>query len=189
MMLRNDFDGILDTDTGEMPETSNPVEKLLYFIANNVILSAQLIAGQSDEARATAQRMLDGRAKVETLIKGRDSRFLDNFMIVAYATLDDDEGIQRFLQSHFDERGNPVNDYQLPAYIALASVDADRAVELALAQKARHPQWFGTDMIATWHVHSRHMLVHPDMQRFYVNEGKWVDYLAERVPEYAQYRK
>jgi TolB-like protein len=189
MMLRNDFDGILDTDTGEMPETSNPVEKLLYFIANNVILSAQLIAGQSDEARATAQRMLDDRAKVETLIKGRDSRFLDNFMIVAYATLDDDEGIQRFLQSHFDERGNPLNDYQLPAYIALARVDADRAVELALAQKARHPQWFGTDMIATWHVHSRHMLVHPDMQRFYVNEGKWVDYLAERVPEYAQYRQ
>ena len=31
--------------------------------------------------------------------------------------------------------------------------------------------------------------MHPDMQRFYANDGKWVDYLAAGVPEYAQYRQ
>jgi hypothetical protein len=62
-------------------------------------------------------------------------------------------------------------------------------VKLALEQKARFPAWYGTDMIAAFHIWARHMLVHPDMQRFYVDEGKWVDYLADRVPEYAQYKQ
>jgi hypothetical protein len=39
------------------------------------------------------------------------------------------------------------------------------------------------------HVQTRHFLVHPEMQAFYVEEGKWIDYLAARVPEYAKYRE
>ena len=32
-------------------------------------------------------------------------------------------------------------------------------------------------------------LAHPRIQEYYVNEGKWIDYLAARVPEYAKYKR
>ena len=189
MMLQNDFRGILDTDVGAMPETSHPVELLLYFIANNVVLSAQLTAGQSDKAEVTARRMIEERARAEARLKGLNDDFVDNFTMAAYALVGNEKVVSRFLNSRFDESGKLFDDYQMAVYVALGHIDLDRAVELTLAQKTRHPTWYGTDMIATWHVHTRHMLVHPDMQRFYVDEGKWIDYLAERVPEYARYRR
>ena len=67
--------------------------------------------------------------------------------------------------------------------------DLDDAVARALARKAEHPNWYGTDWIASAHVNNRHLLPHPDMLAFYVEEGKWLDYLAARVPEYAQYKQ
>jgi hypothetical protein len=60
---------------------------------------------------------------------------------------------------------------------------------LVLAREASNPEFNIADWFAALHVEFRHMLVHPDMQAFYVKEGKWVDYLAARVPEYAQYGK
>jgi hypothetical protein len=42
-------------------------------------------------------------------------------------------------------------------------------------------------MIAAFNMWARNVVTRPDMQRFYVDEGKWVDYLAAEVPEYAQY--
>ena len=189
MTLQNDLDGILATDVGAMPDTSKPVEMLLYFIANNVVLSAQLVAGQFDMAEATARRMIDERERADARLKRLNDDFVDNFTVAAYAIVGNEETVSEFLDSRFDENGELFDDYQMAVYVALGHVDPDRAVKLALAQKARHPTWYGTDMIATWHVHTRHMLVHPDMQRFYVDEGKWVDYLAERVPEYAQYKR
>ncbi len=44
-------------------------------------------------------------------------------------------------------------------------------------------------MIALNHVIARHLLIHPDMQAYFVEQGKWIPYLAKRVPEYAQYAR
>ena len=35
----------------------------------------------------------------------------------------------------------------------------------------------------------RQLFVHPELQDYYAKEGKWIDYLAKRVPEYAKYIK
>ena len=67
-------------------------------------------------------------------------------------------------------------------------VDIDRAVKMLLARTASDPGWVVSDWGAFLHVRLRPILVHPDMQAFYVKEGKWIDYLAERVPEYKKYR-
>ncbi len=73
------------------------------------------------------------------------------------------------------------------AILAYSNIDLDDAVERLLAYKASHPAWHGTDLFAANHVVYRRLLRHADMQAYYVAEGKWVDYLAARVPEYARY--
>ncbi|MEJ2274983.1 MAG: hypothetical protein P8Y01_10485 [Woeseiaceae bacterium] len=37
------------------------------------------------------------------------------------------------------------------------------------------------------HSGARLLVTHTDMQAFYLEEGKWIEYLATRVPEYEEY--
>ena len=105
----------------------------------------------------------------------------------AYATLGDQTHAQHSIDKLLSDRSESYNAYGLPGFTALAAVDIDRAVKLLLEEKSRHPTWLGTDVVATFHVSFRDIIVHPDMQAYYLKEAKWVDYLAERVPEYGEY--
>jgi hypothetical protein len=153
------------------------------------VLAAQRLAGRSEDAAATAMRTLDARMNGGSLLHSTDFGLIDRFTVAAHVTLADEDKISEMRRSLLNEEGGLVDDYQVSSYIGLSRLDLDRAVELLLAQKAQHPAWYGTDMAATFHIWSRHMIIHPDMQAFYVDEGKWVDYLAARVPEYARYKQ
>ena len=72
-------------------------------------------------------------------------------------------------------------------YIAYGQLDAERAVELLLEHKEDYPNWLGTDVIAMNHIVARPLVTHTDMQAFYLDEGKWLEYLATRLPEYEEY--
>ena len=71
--------------------------------------------------------------------------------------------------------------------VSLASVDLERAVDKAFADLAENPNWDGFDEMAARYIWHRQFLAHPRVQAYYVKQGKWVDYLSMRVPEYAQY--
>jgi len=47
----------------------------------------------------------------------------------------------------------------------------------------------GMDYMAIYCLWWGDVLIHPDIQAYYVKEGKQIDYLADRLPEYEQYRK
>ncbi len=68
--------------------------------------------------------------------------------------------------------------------LALAKIDPDRAVQLILADRASENSWNGTDWIAMLYRYNMNLVQHPDMKAFYIEEGKWVDYLAKRIPGY-----
>ena len=72
---------------------------------------------------------------------------------------------------------------------ALAMLDPDQAAARMLAARELYPSWNGMDYTAIYCLGWRDVIVHPDIQAYYAKEGKWIDYLAERVPEYEQYRK
>ncbi len=36
-------------------------------------------------------------------------------------------------------------------------------------------------------IRASQLLLHQKMQAYYAKEGKWINYLAKRVPEYAKY--
>ena len=56
---------------------------------------------------------------------------------------------------------------------------------MMLEKKEEHQECHRTDVIAACQSVISDLLRHPDMQAFYVSDGKWLDYLAARVPEYA----
>ena len=83
----------------------------------------------------------------------------------------------------------PFGRYPLWMIIQYQNVDRDLVVEHLLNYKRKNPDWFGTDLVAVFHIFCRPLLTQPKLIRFYADEDKWADYLAARVPEFAQYAK
>jgi TolB-like protein len=81
------------------------------------------------------------------------------------------------------------NDETFAQRISVISyVDVDRAVAMAFAKQAKHKNWKGFDELAAYHLYHHQFLTHPRIQEYYIKEGKWINYLVERVPEYAKYK-
>lgn len=68
-------------------------------------------------------------------------------------------------------------------------VDIDQAVNRTLNHIEGHSGCRLMDGIAAYQIDYRPFLSHPKIQDYYFKEGKWIDYLPDRVPEYAKYAK
>ncbi len=182
-VLRNELPELAGMAVTELSEGPSSIEIREFAIANTIVLSAQRILGQHDAAERTARLVIDAYQHQEFEYAG-----FDLMLISAHHALGNeaqlDEWRQEFASADFelDNWGNPFT------YVALAYLDNDRAVRLLLESKAEHPNWHGTDVLAMNHISARALITHPDMQAFLAEEGKWVDYLGERVPEYEKYR-
>ena len=189
LQFQHDIDGMLDVKIGTMPETLKWDYFFAFTVSNDIVLAAQRIAGRADEAEASALRIMEAQREYARLFDPDAPLPRIRFAAAAFETLDDKDKMRELEEALFNEEGRLYDDYLIVNYVALSRFDLDRAVELLLEQKARHPTWYGTDMIAVFNMWARDMIAHPDMQRFYVDEGKWVDYLSAAVPEYAQYKQ
>ncbi len=132
------------------------------------------------EARMVAQQILE----VEELARSQllsDGSSVQAAMIYAHAALGN-VNVARPLADVLLERGSSFG------LSVMSHIDTERAVEFAFAELASNPNWDGFDGMATYQLYHRPFLAHPKVQEYYVNEGKWIDYLSTRVPEYAQYR-
>jgi TolB-like protein/tetratricopeptide (TPR) repeat protein len=189
MQFQHDTDGILDVSIETLPETLKWDYFFAYTVSNDIVMAAQRITGRPDDAKASARRIMEAQREYAHIFDADAPLTAIRYAAAAFVTLDDKDKMHELGEALFDEEGRFHDDYQVLNYVALSRLDLDRAVELILAQKAKHPSWYGTDMIAAFYLWSRDVVTHPDMQRFYIEEGKWVDYLAAGVPEYAQYRQ
>ena len=180
-VLQNHLDVVADMAIIDLPEDPNSFETRNYAIANMIVMSAQRAVGRDSDARDTARLILTAIDQLDFA-----ASYLDVPVNAAHVTLGNEEELRerrnKFMSPGFrlSHSGNPW------AYVALGHLDADRSVQMILAYKTQYPNWFGTDEIAVHHTLARHLLTHPDMQAFYAEEGKWIDYLATRVPEYAK---
>jgi TolB-like protein len=181
LQLQNDVDHLSKLTYGPLPTNPSHNEALHFLHASQVVLSAQNIAGLSEEAEHTARDMLEAAEMPKTDLS------LFPPVLAAHAQLGNDDVIRETLHPLMDNETGQAPVTEPWYYVAVAYLDLDLAVELLLIQTAKHPDWRGTTDIAMRHLETRHLLIHPDMQAFYVEQGKWIPYLAKRVPEYAQY--
>ncbi len=185
--MQNNLDALLEMQ-GDMSLKENPnfLDFSYYLDTNYTLLAAQNIAGQIDNLRILAGRTLDTEqypAFHDTRVNAQNHAVLAR----AYAAMGDEDKSREWADKLLNERDESYNSYGLAGFAALAETDTDRAVELVLQEKAKHPTWTGTDIIATFHITYRNIVTHPDMQAYYLDEGKWINYLAKRVPEYGKY--
>ena len=86
--------------------------------------------------------------------------------------------------------GNREEVYDPFAYegiIQLANVDPDRAAQLLFSMKPQDTQYEGADVMVLTHIEARALFLQPDIQAYFVNEGKWIKLLAKLIPEYEKY--
>lgn len=158
----------------------------LWNMANDLVASKVL--QNPDQATAIAEQMLEMRERLaDAPLEFRN--FVDLPMSTAYAQLNDQASLDKVRQILTRMSDEVLFSRMSGPIYGLSVVDTDLAVERILQRKREHPSWYGTDWIATMQVFGRHLIVHPDMQAFYVKEGKWLPYLSARVPEYAQYQQ
>ncbi len=149
------------------------------------MVKVHLLEGRENKAQAIASELIKVEHTAGINLIQFAARNHAN-LAIAYAALGERAKAQQWIDRLLNERSESYNAYGLSGFIALAALDVDAAVKLILEEKQRHPTWSGTDVIATLHIFCRNILVHPDMQNYYRKEGKWLAYLADRVPEYAK---
>lgn len=158
-----------------------------YLDTHRRLILIQQVAGHTDIARELARRII--ATEKNPVFHGTDFAATNHqALAIAYAALGEEEKAREWVDRLLNERSDTYNAYGLAGFMALAALDTDKAVEMILASKAEHPTWRGTDLIAMYHLSNRGILRHPDMQAYYLQEGKWVEYLAERAPEYKQFQ-
>jgi TolB-like protein len=186
LQMRGDLDGLLAMTPAELPDNPSYFQLLNYFWSGNGFMAAQLAGDRTEEAARTARRLLNAKSEWADT-GGPLTIFYTYATIRAHAVLGDEEEVRQVRQSLLDQDNDELFDQFLSPFIALSVVDLDEAVKRLLEHKAEHPTLYVTDWVAALHVYARNVIVHPDMQAFYLEEGKWIDYLAARVPEYAKY--
>ena len=185
--LNNQLDEFLAFD-GDVPLGENPTSWVLssYVGFNLTMLKAHRLTGHEDKANVFARRII--ATEKSAVFHGEAVEKNHAALAIAYATLGERDRAQEWIDRLLNNRSETYNAYSLSGFLALAELDPDRAASLLLAEKAEHPTWDGVDYAAAFHVTFREIIVHPDMQEYFLKEGKWIDYLAERVPEYAKYQ-
>jgi len=186
LQMQGDLEGLLARPPIAQPGDGNDEEIFFYLWVEGDHIAAQEVGGNDAEVLAAADRMFAAHRRL-TEGPGAYAEIDHLPMSIAYAALGMEDEIKRSLEKLAAKSDSFLFSRISGPFYAYSRLDTDAAVERLLQRKAEHPGWFGTDWVATLHVSNRHLLLHPRMQAFYVEEGKWIDYLAARVPEYARY--
>jgi TolB-like protein/tetratricopeptide (TPR) repeat protein len=170
-----------------LPDDASDQVLFWYLWSEASSIAIAKLAEDQGEIEAAAHRMLNARTRLDDS-NGGFGTIAEFPMSIAHVELGnaDDVSRLRLLLGDDDDDGLFSHMSGGPFY-AYSVVDTDAAVRRALQRKREHPSWYGTDSIAAQYVMNRHLVVHPEMQAFYLEEGKWIDYLAARVPEYARF--
>ena len=181
LQLQNDLDGLAGLTIGPLSDDPSHNNIMHFLHASYVVLSAQRVAGRTGDTEATARGMLAEAAKLKTDVPHFPP------ILAAHAALGNEDEVRETLLPLLDTSDSHGQAMDPWFYVTIALMDVDLAAELLLKQVAEHPDWTGTNMIAMSHLVARDLITQPEMQAYFVEQGKWLPYLAKRVPEYAQY--
>ena len=146
------------------------------------ILSAR---GDQDQARDIAQSILEQEGVLLAQRLDRCGGCYLSALTFAHTVLGNEDKAGDFKDQLLEmARSDFGRKNTVRAYMVL---DIERAVEIAFGELARDPNWDGFDDFAVYYAFNMAFLAHPRVQEHYINEGKWIDYLSARVPEYEKY--
>ena len=180
---RMDIEKVLEIEDKINIEYTNDGLIINYVEINLILLYFYRQENNIEKTKKLAERIL----KINEVVD-RDFLWiqpkLDVAMVAAYLAIDDQISAKQTVDMILNSRSDTYDPYGAFGVLALAKIDPDRAVQLILADRASENLWSGTDWIAMLYRYHMNLVQHPDMKAFYIEEGKWVDYLAKRIPGY-----
>ncbi|MEL7186982.1 MAG: winged helix-turn-helix domain-containing protein [Pseudomonadota bacterium] len=193
-IFADDQDRLIELSRLSIDANESQYHFIVFITLKSIGMSVLTDQGNLDQARLVARSVLEQEEAI--LVQGvqpcncvtgslaqTQNKLGLATLAQAHAVLGDLDEARRLNEKLFQEADlNPVGRIR-----TLAFIDVDRAVENAFAERAKNPGWDGFDAIAAHYVFNGRFLAHPRVQAYYLNEGKWIDYLAARVPEYAKY--
>jgi len=185
--LNNQLDQYLAFDEDiSLGENPNAWTLENYNDFNLAMIKVYGLTGHADKTGIFARRII--ATEKFAVFHGEREEKNHAAMAIAYAALGEMDKAQELIDRLLNNRSETYNAYGLPGFLALAELDPARAASLLLAEKAEHPTWDGVDYTAAFHITFREIIVQPEMQEYFLKDAKWIEYLAERVPEYAKYK-
>ena len=183
-IFANDLDRVLEVSLTPIGLGENVWNPTAFSIHRVAAIEIYLNRGDLSQARDVAQSVLQLE---DTILAQTVSTCgcLQAVIAIAYAVTGNNDEARRHADELLEYKGSG-NDW---VYMAIAHIDIERAVGIAFGDLARNPKSTIFDELAAYHMMNRLFLAHPRVQEYYLNEGKWIDYLAARVPEYAKYKR
>jgi len=154
-----------------------------YLNLMSELLEQDRVSELPEKTKQTAELILQRLNEMPPSLQCEHS---ESLMVEAYAALGQTDKAWELVNKLLDKK---LDGYDVIANRALAVLDPDEAAERMLDFRKSYPSWNGMDYMAIYCLWWGDVLIHPDIQAYYVKEGKWIDYLADRLPEYEQYRK
>lgn len=153
-----------------------------YIAINLILLDYYQQQNNIEKTKKIAERML----KINEVV---DRKFLwiqpqvDSAMALAYLALGDQTRAKQTVDMMINNKSDTYDPYAIEGVLALAKIDPDKAAQLIFAEKDQQYAW-STDWIALFYRYNMELVQQTDMKAFFIEEGKWVDYLARRIPGY-----
>jgi hypothetical protein len=140
-----------------------------------------------DEAKTTA-RLIIGVAKItgvpEYLIS---NPWFARILAAAHAVSGEGVKARDYTNWLLNERSDFFDKNGLNGIQAMGWVDPDRAAEMVMNELSKNPEWSAIDRLVAFYNLNFQVIDHPKIEEYLVQQGKWVDYLADRSPVYAKH--
>jgi tetratricopeptide (TPR) repeat protein len=159
-----------------------------FYNLNSSALRVRLQQGQTVEAERIARRLID-TSEMPELRQYIQSAYAREALTLANLVLGNQQKAKELAEVLVEQPGGPGDYYNVTGIRALSWIDTDRSADLALQKAKETPSWRGLDNLAAWHLLNPQFVIHPKIQSYYVKEGKWIEYLADHIPEYAAHKK
>lgn len=191
-LLTQNQDRLVELERTELPDSksSDDFAKDLtaFYNLNSSALRVRLQQGQTVEAERIARRLID-TSEMPELRQYIQSAYAREALTLANLVLGNQQKAKELAEVLVEQPGGPGDYYNVTGIRALSWIDTDRSADLALQKAKETPSWRGLDNLAAWHLLNPQFVIHPKIQSYYVKEGKWIEYLADHIPEYAAHKK
>ncbi|WP_158966175.1 hypothetical protein [Paraglaciecola sp. L3A3] len=182
-IFNNDEQRVLDISRLPFELKEKGWNPTLFAIINATAMHVYLNRGEMGQALVQAKNIVDNKAVILSSVV-KKCPCTPGIIASAYTVLGDIPQARQTLEKLQGQYRVSKSNH----IIGMSKIDLEQAVAIAFSEKAKDPKWSGFDDIAAYHMINREFLAHPKVQQYYVQEGKWLNYLADRVPEYAKYK-
>ena len=180
----NDEERLIELSRIRIDMGANPYNPLLVGSIDVAVMNVYINRGNLQEAQQLAQSIVERQDEILQRRNFLNSRSLA-IVANAHAFLENFQEVQRLADEALRiEDLEPEWDFG-----AIVHTDVDRAVDIAFAKIEGNRNSKVFDVTAAYHLYYRPFLAHPRVQEYHMKEGKWIDYLAARVPEYAEFKR